>query len=119
MIAKSWFREWIEASKTPERTAKNWWKHFQQETGETRTPAKAEDAKDVFFAWLQEAQEEGSSRPPMQRRHDKSKAEAEKAERAKQKRMDAITAAVKTAKDAGDTDLAIVEACNAGGLTFE
>ena len=42
----------MEGSNTPKRTADNWWNQFKEATGETRTPAKAEDRKEDFFAFL-------------------------------------------------------------------
>lgn len=65
---------------------------------------------EAFRQWLVDAEK---------REEEAQKAAEEKAKLdAKAKRAAAVTAAVKAMKDAGDTDLEILEACNAGGLSL-
>jgi hypothetical protein len=49
----SWFKGWYDAAGLSKRVAEEKWNQYKKETGETRTPAKAEDAKMQFFDWLE------------------------------------------------------------------
>ena len=55
---KSWFTEWYESTNTPLKSAQNWWNDFREATGETCTPAKADEAAQAaFLEWLKGAED--------------------------------------------------------------